>query len=106
MKGDADDFSSKTFSIFVPTLILFFCHCLCIWATTLDKNNKEQSNKVLGMVFWIIPITSLLVNGVALGLDLNVDIAVRVLLAIMFLVFGNYMPKCKQNLLVVEVSSS
>lgn len=101
MEGDVDGFSSKTFFIFVPTLILFFGHWLCVWATTLDKNNKEQSNKVLGMVFWIIPITSLLVNGamygVALGFDFSVDRIVLVLLAIMFLVFGNYMPKCKQN---------
>lgn len=101
MKGEADGFSSKAFAIFVPSLILLFSHWLCVWATTLDKRNKEQSNKVLGMVFWIMPITSLLVNGamysVALDLDFSIDIAVRVLLAIMFLLFGNYMPKCKQN---------
>lgn len=100
-KGEADGFSSKAFGIFVPSLIMLFAHWLCIWATSLDKGNKEQSNKVLNMVFWIIPITSLLVNGAmysaALGFDFSVDIVVRVLLAIMFLVFGNYMPKCKQN---------
>ena len=101
MKGDADGFGSKTFAIFVPTLILFFGHWLCIWATTLDKSNKEQSGKVLEMVFLIIPITSLLINGArygaALGFGFGIDTVVRVLLAIMFLIFGNYMPKCKQN---------
>ncbi len=100
-RGEADGFSSKLFAIFVPTLILFFTHWLCIAATMLDKRNKEQSNKVLGMVFWILPITSLLVNsamyGVALGFDFDVDTIVRTLMAVMFLMFGNYMPKCKQN---------
>ena len=100
-KGEADGFSSKVFAIFVPTLILFFTQWLCIAATMLDKRNKEQSNKVLEMVFWILPITSLLVNstmyGVALGFDFDVDTIVRIFLAVMFLMFGNYMPKCKQN---------
>ena len=101
MSGEADGFSNKAFAIFVPTLILFFSHWLCVWVTTLDKNNQEQSNKVLGMIFWIMPIDSLLINGAmysqALGLELSVDAVVRVLLAGMFLLFGNYMPKCKQN---------
>lgn len=100
-KGEADGFSSKAFAIFVPTLILFLAHLLCLVATMLDKRNKEQSNKVFGMVFWILPLTSLLVNGamygVALGFDFDIDIIVRILLAVMFLVFGNYMPKCKPN---------
>ena len=100
-KGEADGVSSKAFAIFVPTLILFLAHLLCIVVTMLDKRNKEQSNKVLGMVFWILPVTSLLINGAmygaALGFDFDIDIIVRIILVLMFLVFGNYMPKCKPN---------
>jgi len=101
MQGEADGYSSKLFAIFVPTFILLAAHWICLWATSLDKRNKEQSDKVVGMVLWIIPVTSLLVNGamysISLGLDISIDIFIRVLLAAMFLIMGNYMPKCKHN---------
>lgn len=76
-------------------------HWICVFATAKDPKNKEQSNKVFGMVLWIIPIVSLLCCGmvyaIALGYDISVDIIVRILLGLMFVILGNYMPKCKQN---------
>ena len=101
MAGEADGISNKSFAIFIPTIILFLSHWLCVWVTTLDKSNKEQSSKVLGLVFWSMPLTSLLVNAViycmALEIEINIQMAVYILIAAMFLLIGNYLPKCKQN---------
>lgn len=99
--GEADGWSSKAFAIFGLPVILLFLQWLCVFATALDPKNKNQNSKVFGMVLWIMPITSLITCGIvyslALGMDLNIDIAVRILLALMFLFMGNYMPKCRQN---------
>ncbi len=50
---------------------------------------------------WIIPIVSLIMNGMvyatALGSEIGVDIVVRILMGIIFVMIGNYMPKCIQN---------
>ena len=69
--------------------------------TACDSKNKNQSSKDFNMVLWILPIISLLVccftYAIALGNDVNIGMMVRVLLGLMFLILGNYMPKCKQN---------
>ncbi len=53
------------------------------------------------MVFWIIPVTSLLINGimysVAFGKEIDLSLFLSILLGIMFVFMGNYLPKIKQN---------
>lgn len=99
--GTADGFSSKAFAVFGLPLILLALHLLCIAATAHDPKNKEQNGKVFGMTLWIVPIISLFVGGVvysaALGMALKMHILVCGLMGLMFLVLGNYLPKCKQN---------
>ena len=99
--GTSDGFSSKPFAIFGLPLIMLALHWLGIWITLKDPKNKEQNTKVFGLVLWILPIISLITNGtvytLALGYDIGVDIFVRILLGLIFVLFGNYMPKCKQN---------
>ena len=99
--GSADGFSSKSFAIFGLPLIMLALHWLGILITMKDPKNKEQSAKVFGMVLWILPMVSLITNGMvytlALGYDIGVDVFVRILLGLIFVILGNYMPKCKQN---------
>ena len=99
--GEPDGWSGKSFAVFGIPLILLAVHWICIFFTAHDPKNKEQSSKVFNMVLWIIPIISLVVCGCAyafaLGNDVNIGMVVRVLLGIIFVIIGNYMPKCKQN---------
>lgn len=99
--GEPDGFSGKGFTVFGLPMILFVAHWICVIFTSIDPKNKEQNKKVSSMVLWIMPVVSLLMCGltytVALGYEVSIDVIVRVLLAMMFLIIGNYMPKCKQN---------
>lgn len=99
--GEPDGFSGRAFAIFVVPVLLFIMHWVCILITARDPRNKDQSPKVFNMVLWIMPITSLITEGttyaIALGNTIGIDIMVRILLGLMFIVLGNYMPKCKQN---------
>ncbi len=101
LNGEANGWSSRTFAIFAMPVILLIVHWICIFATSLDPKNKDQSNKVFGMLLWIIPMTSLITSGtvyaVALGNTISIDIVTRIVLGLVFVIFGNYMPKCKQN---------
>lgn len=87
--------------LFGMPLIFLAVHWFCIFFTARDPKNKDQSSKVFGMIFWILPIISLVVCGfvsvVVLGIEVNDSMLMRVPLGIMFVVIGNYMPKCKQN---------
>lgn len=99
--GQADGFSGKAFAVFGVPVISLISQWLGILVTVHDRKNEEQSRKVLSMVLWIVPIVSILaecgIYAVALGADVGVELLVKVPLGLMFLVMGNYMPKCKPN---------
>ena len=99
--GTVDGWSGKAFAVFGLPLILLAVHWLCVWGTSLDSGNRDQNRKVTGLVLWICPVLSWFTSGImyAAALDVEVDF-VRVtllLIGIMFVVIGNYLPKCKQN---------
>ena len=100
--GEADGWSSPAFAVFFMPCLLLAIHWLCLFATGLDKKQAGQNPKALGMIFWILPFTSLFASGLsyasAFGYKTNVMSFISVFLGILFLVIGNYLPKCKQNL--------
>ncbi len=99
--GNADGFSGKVFAVFGLPVILFALHLACLLFTALDKKQKEQNQKALGMIFWIIPAISLFTNGImyraAFGKEFDIAFFLPALLGVMFLFMGNYLPKVKQN---------
>ena len=99
--GEVDGWSSKPFAVIVMPLILLGIHLLCTIATSLDPKNKGVNSKVLGLVLWICPIVSVMcmsfVYAGGLGVDVKVEFIVPLLMGLLFLAIGNYLPKCKQN---------
>ena len=99
--GTVDGWSSKAFAVFALPLILLAVHWVCVFVTSLDPKNKGQSGKVLGLILWICPMVSLFagvsVYAAALGVELNVGALAMVAMGLLFVVIGNYLPKCKQN---------
>ena len=99
--GKADGFGTPlTVVIFMPLLLLVL-HWLGLWITAKDNGKNNQSGKVTGMVYWILPLISLLVCGViyaaAFDYTLHMGAYVALLMGIMFIFMGNYMPKCRPN---------
>lgn len=99
--GNPNGWSNRSFAVFgLPTFILCV-HWFCVFCTARDPKNKNQSNKIFSIVFWICPIISLIVNGMiyatALGQPLKPYFAVYLLMGLLFVIIGNYLPKCKQN---------
>ena len=74
--GNADGSSGKAFAVFGLPAILLALHFVCLFFTLLDKKQGQQNAKALGMVFWIIPAISLMVNGImyraAFGMEFNI----------------------------------
>jgi len=99
--GEVDGWSSKVFAVFGLPIVLFAVHWMCILVTSVDPKKQNIEGKVLWIVFWICPIISLLVGmlsyGAALGVEFKVDKIMLAIMGIMFIVIGNYLPKCKQS---------
>ena len=101
VNGNADGFSGKGFAVFGVPIILLALHLLCLVVTSLDKKQKNQNQKALGVIFWIVPFVSLFTNGImyraAFGQEVDLAFWVSALLGAMFIFIGNYLPKVKQN---------
>ncbi len=99
--GIADGRSGKTFAVFALPVIMLAVHWICVLGTSKDPGNKNQNKKALSMVLWICPFLSLFSSGImfsiSLGAEFNITKIMLGLIGLMFVVIGNYMPKCKQN---------
>ena len=62
--GNADGWSSRYFAVFALPIFILVMHWFCIFCIMLDSKNKNQNNKVFGIVIWITPLVSLIANGI------------------------------------------
>ena len=99
--GVADGSSAKWFSVFILPLIMAGINLLCILVTALDPKQAEQNKKAMQVVFWIMPIISMLASCTiymaALGKAFQLATLLPLLLGAMFIFIGNYLPKATQN---------
>ena len=101
VNGEADRWSSKPFAVFVLPLLILAIHGICIFASRKDFRDKKQSPKVMRLVLWICPLLSVMANSltyaISLGKEINVLFVVSLTMGALFVLIGNYLPKCQQN---------
>ena len=99
--GEVDGWSSKAFAVFGLPGFLFAVHWVCVLASSADPKKQNIEGKVLNIVLWICPIISVLgavlMYGAALGMEFRVEKIIPLLVGVVFIVIGNYLPKCKQS---------
>lgn len=100
--GEVDGWSSKAVGVFVMPLILVAAQWLCaLGSLKMDPKAENLEGKVFGLVLWIIPVLSVflhvLVYCTALGMEMNVQIVVPVVMGLLLTIIGNWLPKCKQT---------
>ena len=100
-EGEIDGWSSKPFAVFGLPLILLAAHWLGTFCMLADPKRQNQTGKILQISFWIVPVLSIALSGVtyssSMGIGVRVEVILPLLLGILFVVLGIYMPKCKQN---------
>lgn len=99
--GEAEGQAAKELVVYGLPLLLLAAHWVCIFATLRDPGSREQNSRVFSMVLWLIPIASLFANGLmyytALGREINAAFLGLLLMGLLFVILGNYLPKCRQN---------
>ena len=99
--GNPDGWSSKASAVFVMPCILLAVHWLAMFANSNEKISGKQNPRVMGIVFWLVPVVSLVVNGMmyayALGREVDVMFILPSALGLMLIIIGNYLPKCLQS---------
>ena len=101
INGAVDGYATKPQAIFLMPLILVAFHWICVIGTSLDPKKQNISDKMMTLVLWIIPIISLICNSMvyatALGHKVNVNVIMPLFMGALFIIIGNYLPKCKQS---------
>jgi len=99
--GEIDGWSSKPFAIFGLPLLMLVIHWVCVLGTSADPKKNNHSGKVLHLVFWIVPVLSVVLHTVtyaaALGKEVRMELVMPVIIGLVLAIVGNYLPKCKQN---------
>ena len=100
--GEVNGYSSKLFAVVGLYLFVFAAHCIVAAVTSADPKNRRLSDKVFCMLLCICPVVSLAcgasVYGAALGRGSFCSPQIMFfLLGVMYIVVGNYLPKCRQN---------
>lgn len=101
MDGTPNGWSGKATTVFGMPVFFLVIQWLGMTATIMDPKRKNMSEKLLKLILWFIPIISLsgiyVTYGYALGYNTSSVTWAYALLGIVFIVVGNYLPKCRQN---------
>lgn len=104
--GKVDGWSSKLFAVIGLPAIMLVCHMVCVLALCIDPKLADdemldKNKKVIGITYWCSPILSIFIcsfiYAVALGYKINITFIMMIFMSVLFIIIGNYLPKCKQN---------
>lgn len=100
-ENEPNGWSSKAFTVFGIPAIMAVLHLFCLLVTAADPKKNNISPKAMNIVYWIIPVVSIFMMGAvyafALGIEVNIGMLCCLLIGVLLIVLGNYMPKAKQN---------
>lgn len=91
--------SPKWVAVFAIPLLLLVLHLLSLWATL----RAAGQNKALpvGLLCWIIPAICVVTEGMvyanALEIAMDIGLVVCLLMGLLFVALGNWLPKCRVN---------
>ena len=93
--------SSKTMAVIGIPLFLAALQIFTAVLTFSDPKRQNIGPKMIRLVLWIIPVTSLIVccsiYANAVGIAVDIGFVSNGIVGLLFILIGNYMPKCKQN---------
>ena len=101
LNGEPDGFSSKLFAVVGIPCIMAALDVLYLFVLSSDPKADGHSQALSRIMLWFTPGLSCIVVPMclfaALGKSVNVALIVQLLLGVLFIVIGNYLPKCRQN---------
>lgn len=99
--GEPDGYAPAILAITLIPLILLALYWVGMIITSIELAKNKQNKKVLNVIFWILPAISVYVSAIfyatAFGFDINIGFISLVLIGIVLIVVGNYLPKSTRN---------
>ena len=90
LAGAVDGWSSKPWAVFAMPLLLLALHWFAVFVTFADPKMKNHSEKILHLVFWLIPLLNAVLSAItystALGAAVQVELVVAVFMGLLFVI--------------------
>lgn len=99
--GIPNGWSSKAFTVFGLPAFICICHVLCCVGICADPKQNRVNDKIFKLILRVCPVVSIFcavsIYGYALNMGINVDTLGSIFVGVLFIIIGNYLPKCRQN---------
>ena len=96
-----DDYSSREFALLGIPAFMTAIFVLCVGMLEVDPKKRGMNDRLKTITRWIVPILSIIVQCIiisyALDDSLNLVRFIPILVGVLILLIGNYLPKCRQN---------
>lgn len=97
INGNPDNFASKEFTIVgLPVLMVLFQGIGCL-VSDLNEKKHGINKKIEAVTKWTLPVITIVLQlstfGMVLGYNVDMRIIASVIVGVMFLFLGNYLPK-------------
>lgn len=100
-QGQADDYGSKFHAMVTIQGFLVFMNLFLCFMLDNDPKNERQNNFLMTLSKMSMPIMMIVIYVITilagLGKDINTSVIISILMGILFIAIGNYMPKIKRN---------
>lgn len=97
INNEVDRYASKNFALFGIPILMLLLQIVCCMISDFRGSYHEQKPKFITVVKWIIPILSVVISvitiEVPLGSDVDVRKSIMLVLGILYIILGNYLPK-------------
>ena len=99
--GQVNGWVSRPVAVFLLPCIMMAVQWLCFFASGMDPKRRNINDKMMGLVLGIVPAINLVIHTMmylyALGYTPDMALVMCLLMGVLFLIIGNYLPKCKQS---------
>ena len=99
--GEVDGWTSKVFTVLGLPGLMLALQWVCIFASKADPKYQNYNPKMIKMMFWICPAIGLILTCMvypqAMGYSVPIEVIMPVVMGILFIILGNWLPKCKQT---------
>ena len=102
--NEPNGWTSKAFTVFGIPSVLVLLQLVAVYTTSKDPRKVFHNNTLMNIVVWIIPVIAVVVLGITYMYNMEVPVDVGMVclsvLGVLFMILGNYLPKCRRNYFV------
>ena len=100
-RGVVDDWAGRPVAVFALPGFFLACQIVCAVAMLHDPRKENTGGKVISILLWVLPVTSIVtcmcIYATALNVQINIAVVCFSLLGVLHIVMGNILPKLRHN---------